>query len=101
MRAARFHRHGDPSVLRVEQTAWPFPKGDELLVRVHASSVNGTDLNIRRGGGPIGLLTRLPFTVGFDVAGEVVACGELVTAFEPGDRVVALLGHGGGGAAEY
>lgn len=101
MRAARFHTHGGPSVLRVEHVAWPFPGADELLVRIHASSVNGTDLGVRRGGGPMTLATKRPFTVGFDIAGEVVACGPRVTAFEPGDRVMALLGHGGGGAAEY
>lgn len=71
-----------------------------MLVRVHASSVNGTDLRFRRGGIGLGRF-QLPFTVGFDVAGEVVACGPKVTAFEPGDRVCALLGVRGGGAAEY
>jgi len=38
--------------------------------------------------------------LGFDIAGEVIACGPEVTGFEVGDRVVALLGHGGGGQAE-
>ncbi len=101
MRAARFHRHGDPSVLRVDDIAPPrAPTGDELLVRVAASSINGTDLGLRRGRARIATFGRLPFTLGFDLAGEVVGCGPAVTAFEPGDRVMALLGHGGGGQAE-
>lgn len=80
---------------------WPFPEGDEVLIRVRASSVNGTDLRLRGGGlGPLGRL-QLPLTPGFDVAGEVAACGPAVTAFRPGERVYAVVGHGGGGAAEY
>ncbi|AFZ69194.1 NADP-dependent oxidoreductase [Deinococcus peraridilitoris] len=101
MRAVRFHTFGDPSVLRLEETNWPYPKRDEVLIHVHASSVNGTDLGIRGGSGPFKLVTCLPFTPGFDVAGEVARCGPDVTAFNVGDRVYALLGHGGGGAAEY
>lgn len=42
----------------------------------------------------------MPFTPGFDLAGTVLACGAAVTAFSPGDRVMALLGHGGGAQAE-
>ncbi|MEF2278143.1 NADP-dependent oxidoreductase [Deinococcus sp. YIM 134068] len=101
MRAARLHSFGPPSVLRVEEVAWPFPVRDEVLIRVHASSVNGTDLRLRAGG--LGFLAagQLPLTPGFDVAGEVAGCGPEVTAFRPGERVYALLGHGGGGAAEY
>lgn len=101
MRAVRFARHGDPSVLHVEQVPDPpAPRGDELLVQVHASSVNGTDLGLRRGDLRIATWGRLPFTPGFDLAGRVLACGPRVTAFRPGDRVMALLGHRGGGLAE-
>ena len=101
MKAARLHEFGGPDVLRVEDVPWPHPMGDEVLIRVHGSSINGTDLGLRAGGGPFALTTRRPFTVGFDLAGEVVGLGPKVTAFEFGDRVTSLLGHGGGGAAEY
>ena len=101
MRAARFRSFGDPSVLQVEEVAWPTPTGDELLIRVHGSSINGTDLHLRGGGLGLIMAGQLPFTPGFDVAGEVVGCGPQITAYRPGDRVYALLGHGGGGAADY
>lgn len=99
MRAVRFPRPGDPSVLRVVQVPDPEPPTqDRMLVRVAASSVNGTDLGMRAGGAPVvfGRVTGL----GFDLAGEVLACGPAVTGFDPGDRIAALLGHTGGGQAE-
>lgn len=101
MRAVRFRTFGDPSVLHVEDVAPPrAPTGDQVLVRVDASSVNGTDLGLRRGDLKIATLGRMPFVPGFDVAGEVLRCGPAVTAFTPGDQVMALLDHGGGGQAE-
>jgi NADPH:quinone reductase-like Zn-dependent oxidoreductase len=99
--AARFRRSGDPFVLEVEDVPEPAPPtGDRVLVQVAASSINGTDLGLRRGELRVATVGRLPFTPGFDVAGTVLACGPAVTAFRPGDRVMALLGHGGGGLAE-
>jgi NADPH:quinone reductase-like Zn-dependent oxidoreductase len=101
VRAIRFASFGDPAVLRVDDVAGPGPpRGRQILVRVAASSVNGTDLGLRRGDLKLATAGRMPFTPGFDVAGEVLRCGPAVTAFAPGDRVMALLGHGGGGQAE-
>lgn len=101
MRALRFHVHGDPGVLEVNDVPEPrAPRGDELLVAVAASSINGTDLGLRRGDLKIATVGRMPFVPGFDIAGEVLACGPSVTAFSPGDHVTALLSHGGGGQAE-
>lgn len=101
MRAVRFSEFGDPSVLHVDDVPAPSaPHGDELLVRVEASSVNGTDLGLRRGDAKVATWGQMPFTPGFDIAGEVGACGPRVTAFTPGDRVMALLSHRGGGQAE-
>jgi NADPH:quinone reductase-like Zn-dependent oxidoreductase len=57
-------------------------------------------VGLRRGGLRVATLGRMPFTLGFDLVGEVLACGPAVTAFAPGDRVIALIGHGGGGQAE-
>jgi len=99
--AARFRRFGDPSVLEVEDVPEPAaPTGDLVLVQVEASSVNGTDLGLRRGELKVATVGRMPFTPGFDLAGTVLACGPAVTALRPGDRVMALLGHGGGGLTE-
>ncbi len=102
MRAARFHSFGAPSVLRVDDVPAPgAPTGDQILVRVEGSSINGTDLGLRRGDLKIATVGRMPFVPGFDIAGEVIGRGPRVTAFGLGDRVIALLGHGGGGQAEH
>jgi NADPH:quinone reductase-like Zn-dependent oxidoreductase len=100
MRAVRLSGTGDPSVLRIDDVAAPRPPtGDRILVRVAASSINGTDLGLRRGVPGAAVFGRL-VGLGFDIAGEVVAVGPAVTAFAPGDRVAALLPHNGGGQAE-
>ncbi len=101
MRAARLHRFGGPKGLQLDEIRTPKPKGDELLVRVHAASLNHIDVGMRRGDLKAFTVGRLPLTLGFDLAGEVVACGPKVTAFVPGDRVYGAIGHRGGAAAEY
>ncbi|MGB7424489.1 MAG: NAD(P)-dependent alcohol dehydrogenase, partial [Ornithinimicrobium sp.] len=101
VRALRFHTYGAPEVLHVEEVPEPrAPQGDELLVQVAASSINGTDLGLRRGDLKIATVGRMPFVPGFDISGRVLACGPAVTAFSTGDRVVALQSHGGGGQGE-
>lgn len=101
MRVGCFSAVGDPAVMHVATRPDPRPpRGDEILVAVRASSVNGTDLGLRRGDLGPATWGRLPFVPGFDLAGEVVARGPAVTAFEVGDRVAALLPHRGGGLAE-
>ncbi len=101
MRAVRFHTYGDPSVLRVEDVPQPQPKRDEVLIRVHASSLNNADVGARSGLSRIIHSRHMPMIPGYDVAGEVVACGPSVTAFVPGDRVFALTGLRAGGQADY
>ena len=101
MRVVRFHTFGDPSVLRVDDVAQPAPHDNDVLIWVSAASVNSADLGARQGhGGPI-LVRRLPMIPGYDLAGEVAACGRKVTAFLPGDRVFALVGLRAGTTAEY
>ena len=94
MRAVTYDRYGPPEVLRLEDVERPVPKDDEVLVRVHATTVNRTDVGWREGQ-PI--MTRL-FTgwsrpkadrriLGSEFGGEVEAVGGAVTEFAIGDRV--------------
>lgn len=97
----RLVREGSVLLPRVVQVPAPGPPtGTQVLVRVGASSVNGTDLGLVRGGRLFRALSGGRVAPGFDLAGEVVDRGPAVTAFEVGDRVMALLGHAGGGQAE-
>ncbi|MFB6118925.1 NADPH:quinone reductase [Halosegnis sp.] len=100
MRAVRYHDHGGPEVLTLEEADRPDPDGDELLVRVTAAGINPVDTYFREGGYPV---PALPWIPGCDAAGEVAAVGEDVTDFAVGDRVYATgLGRDQPGTcAEY
>jgi NADPH2:quinone reductase len=100
MRAVRYHEHGGPGVLEVEDVDRPEPGGDEVLVRVHAAGVNPVDTYFREASyEPPGL----PMIPGSDLAGEVAAVGDGVEEFGEGDRVFATaLGNDRQGTyAEY
>lgn len=102
MKAAFINQYGSDRELQYGEIEQPSPNSDQLLVRVHASSVNPIDWKIRNG--MLQLLTgyNFPLVLGFDLAGEVVEVGEQVTRFQPGDRIYAYLSASGGGAyAEY
>jgi NADPH2:quinone reductase len=88
---------GGPEVLRLTTGPTPTPKPDEVLIRVQAAGVNRPDIAQRSGSypPPPGASPLL----GLEVAGEVVAAGDAVTAYRTGDRVCALTN--GGGYAEY
>ena len=101
MRAARLVPDGDALAPRVVDVPPPGPPtGTQLLVRVAASSVNGTDLGLVTGGRLFRALGAGRVAPGFDLAGTVEACGPVVTGFAVGDRVMTLLGHSGGGQTE-
>jgi NADPH:quinone reductase-like Zn-dependent oxidoreductase len=85
MRAARFHTHGGPEVLRIEQVPAPRPAPGEVLVRVRAAALNHLDLWVRRG---LPIETTMPHVGGSDVAGVVEEVGEGVDAGRVGERVV-------------
>lgn len=94
MRAVRIHRYGGPEVLSLDDVPEPGPLGPrDVLVRVRASSVNPIDTKIRAGGQRGAVRLRLPWILGFDVAGEVLAVGGGVTRFRPGDAVIASPTH--------
>ena len=101
MRAVRFHEHGDADVLQVdEDVEEPTPNAHEVLVRVHAASVNPVDTYFREGSYQP---ADLPWIPGVDFAGEVAASGEGVDRFDEGDRVFGTgLGNNHPGTyAEY
>lgn len=102
MRAALFDRYGPPEVLYVADIPVPDVDSDQVLVRVHASSVNGGELAGRAG--KLRLLTgnRFPKQVGLDLVGEVAGVGADVTAVDVGDRVWGIVQVTAfGAAAEY
>lgn len=104
MKALVYRRYGPPDVLNVEDVDRPAPRGDEVLVRVHASSINAADRILLRGK-PLmirlgmGLSTPRRPILGFDVAGRVEAVGPGATSFVPGDDVFGASHFGA--FAEY
>ena len=91
-KAIRFHDYGGPEVMRFEEVEQPMPKEGEILVRIHAVSVNSVDWKIRSG------LVRKRFNLpppiipGGDLSGEVAAVGAAVTDFAAGQSVFAMIG---------
>ena len=91
MKAVVLPRYGGPEVLEyIEDRPTPVPGPDEVLLHVHAASVNHLDLTVRQGIPALRL--TLPHILGADVAGEVAQLGSDVAGYEPGDRVVANPG---------
>jgi NADPH:quinone reductase-like Zn-dependent oxidoreductase len=104
MKAVVHDRYGPPDVLRLEEVKLPVPKDDEVLVRVHATTVTRTDCGWRE---PHPFFSRFftgirrpKFrTLGMEFAGEVETVGSAVTEFAPGDRVFGVKSYGAN--AEY
>src|SRR5258708_18319990 len=101
MKAVRIHSFGGPHVLSCDDIEQPIPGTGEMLVRVHATSINPIDWKIREGQSSRVKGDRLPITLGRDVSGVVTAVGDEVTVFKPGDDVYAMLGADRGGYADY
>lgn len=104
MKAAVYHRYGPPEVIRVEEVEKPVPKGNEVLVKVRAASVNPVDWHGLRGKPFImrlgGLRKPKNVRLGCDVVGEVETVGASASQLKPGDRVFGG-GLGLGAFAEY
>jgi len=104
MKAIRIHNYGGPEVLQFEDAPRPTPGSGELLIRVHAASVNPIDWKVRAGYMKDYIPLPLPFIPGWDVSGVVEAMGAGVTKFKKGDEVYArpdVAAHGYGAYAEY
>ncbi|TNE72479.1 MAG: NADP-dependent oxidoreductase [Gammaproteobacteria bacterium] len=100
-----YDQFGDRDVLKVIQSTPPAIEAGQVLVRVHGAGLNPIDWKTRKG---LGFAARqiensLPWTPGYDMAGEVVAVGADVTTLEPGDRVMGMIGFpaSGGAYAQY
>jgi NADPH:quinone reductase-like Zn-dependent oxidoreductase len=98
MRAVVHDRYGPPTVLRLEDVERPVPGDDEVLVRVHATTVNRTDCHIRQAKPFMwrffaGLLRPKRKVLGMELAGEVEVVGAAVTEFEVGDQVFGIQGY--------
>lgn len=85
MRAAVFHEHGGPEVIRIEEVPAPDPGPGEVRIAVRAVALNHLDLWVRRG---LPIETSMPHIGGSDIAGVVEQPGAGVTGFAAGDRVV-------------
>jgi NADPH:quinone reductase-like Zn-dependent oxidoreductase len=111
MKAARLHEFGGPDVLRYEDAPRPVAVTGEVLVRVHAASLNPPDLYLRDGYSALPPEWRpdavFPLILGTDVSGVVAALGDGATGFAVGDEVYAMVRFpkdfmtGSGAYAEY
>ncbi|MFE5321877.1 NADP-dependent oxidoreductase [Paenibacillus sp. NPDC056579] len=95
MKAIVMHEYGAPEVLQELEVDIPELKETQILVEVHASSVNATDYLFRSGAGKHLFPLQFPHILGVDVAGVVTKIGEKVTHVKPGDRVMGLVTAGG------
>jgi NADPH:quinone reductase-like Zn-dependent oxidoreductase len=113
MRAVVYDQYGPPEVLRIEDVEQPVAGDDEVLIKIHATTVNRFDCATReanrRSGLATSLLSRLVSGIrgprhrilGTELAGEVEAVGSAVTEFVVGDRVFGNTGLGFGAHAEF
>lgn len=107
MKAIVYEEYGAPDVLQLREVEKPVPKDNEVLVKVHAASINSWDLDLLRGKPKLyrllsGLFKPRNRILGADIAGRVEAVGGDITQFQPGDEVFGdLCANGWGGFAEY
>lgn len=108
MKAVVYTEYGPSEVLDLKEVATPVPKDDEVLVKIHAASVNAADWRMMKADPFLvrlyaGLFRPKKFPVlGVDIAGRVESIGRNVSQFKPGDEVFGdVFGSGFGGFAEY
>ena len=111
MKAAVYERYGSPEVIELRQLPMPTPKANEVLIRIHATTVSSGDWRARSLAMPagFGLMGRLVFGVrkprqpilGTEFSGTITATGSSVTRFKVGDDVFGFAGAAMGSHAEY
>jgi NADPH:quinone reductase-like Zn-dependent oxidoreductase len=105
MKAIIYEKYGSPDLLHLAEIARPIPTDDQLLIKIHAVSINGVDwenvigkpLYVRAGG----FFRPANKILGSDIAGRVEFAGKNNTEFKPGDEVFGELPLYHGGFAEY
>lgn len=106
MKAIVHTQYGSPEVLTLQEIEKPSPKDNEVLIKIHATTVNRTDCGFLRGKPYIvrlfsGLMKPRRTTLGSEVAGMIEKVGKDVTSFKAGDKVFGLCADVFGGHAEY
>lgn len=105
MKAIVYTKYGGPEVLQLKEIEKPVPKDDEVLIKVHAVSLNDWDYGLLQGDFinrmMFGLIRPKKTILGSDIAGRIEAVGKAVKKFKPGDEVYGDLSGHWGGLAEY
>ena len=105
MKAIIYTKYGGPEALQIKEVEKPFPKDDEVLIKVHAVSINDWDLGLLHGDLINRILNGLRkpkrTILGSDIAGRIEAVGKNIIKFKIGDEVYGDLSGRWGGFAEY